>query len=86
MTVSTASPLLFCMIVSVVLLLQSRTIGADDCQPPPADFVFIVDGTINVGVVNFKKIKTFVKNFVAKMTIGIGNKASRVGLLQFTPR
>lgn len=47
-----------------------------------ADIMFLVDSSGSIGLTNFEKMKTFMKNLVGKIQIGADR--SRVGVVQFS--
>ena len=69
-------------VVALVALLPVAVHCA--CTPPTVDLLFVIDGTVNVGRVNFEKIKDFAIAYARTMVIGV--RDSRVGLAQFTPQ
>uniref|UniRef100_A0A914W454 VWFA domain-containing protein n=1 Tax=Plectus sambesii TaxID=2011161 RepID=A0A914W454_9BILA len=71
-------------LISVFSLICLRVAQAADCIPPVVDLLFIIDGTVNVGALNFEKIKDFAVAYTRTMDIGV--RASRVALAQFTPQ
>uniref|UniRef100_A0A8C9BGF7 Collagen alpha-5(VI) chain n=1 Tax=Phocoena sinus TaxID=42100 RepID=A0A8C9BGF7_PHOSS len=52
------------------------------CEYMKVDIMFLVDGSSSIGYENFGKMKTFMKNLVAK--VQIGPDKTRVGVIQFS--
>ncbi len=74
------------MSVAVFLLLTialSSALAQNNCTPPILDVLFVLDSTPAVGKQNHDRIRTFVSQFVRKLTVGINH--THVGVLQFTP-
>ncbi|XP_057595825.1 collagen alpha-5(VI) chain [Hippopotamus amphibius kiboko] len=52
------------------------------CEDMKSDIMFLVDGSGSIGPENFGKMKTFMKNLLAK--IQIGPDKTRIGVVQFS--
>ncbi|XP_029070062.1 collagen alpha-5(VI) chain [Monodon monoceros] len=52
------------------------------CEYMKVDIMFLVDGSSSIGSENFGKMKTFMKNLLAK--VQIGPDKTRVGVIQFS--
>ncbi|XP_014421932.2 LOW QUALITY PROTEIN: collagen alpha-5(VI) chain [Camelus ferus] len=52
------------------------------CEDMKADIMFLVDGSRSIGPENFVKMKTFMKNLLAK--IQVGPDKVRIGVIQFS--
>ncbi|XP_008067980.1 collagen alpha-5(VI) chain [Carlito syrichta] len=59
-----------------------RICTEEGCKDMKADIMFLVDSSGSIGHDNFEKMKTFMKNLLAKIQIGAGK--NHVGVVQFS--
>ncbi|XP_011383332.1 collagen alpha-5(VI) chain [Pteropus vampyrus] len=52
------------------------------CEDMKADIMFLVDSSGSIGLENFEKMKTFIKNLLAK--VQIGPDKTQIGVVQFS--
>lgn len=72
------------MLSIIFYITPNLLLIANACTWPTADALFIIDGTRNIGPINYEQMKKFILDCVENMQIGMQD--SRVALVEYTPK